>query len=92
MTKLTRSFQRVFSALFGGGRARLILEDENDLLNTGVDIDVRPPGNQYRIFDYSLGGEKSLIAISVLFAILKARHVPLCIFDEVEARLDSQER
>ena len=87
--KINEELPEVFSALFGGGRARLILEDENDLLNTGVDIDVQPPGKSVQNIRLFSGGEKSLIAISVLFAILKARHVPLCIFDEVEAALDS---
>lgn len=87
--KINEELPAVFSALFGGGRARLILEDENDLLNTGVDIDVQPPGKSVQNIRLFSGGEKSLIAISVLFAILKARHVPLCIFDEVEAALDS---
>ncbi|QIK70118.1 chromosome segregation protein SMC [Erysipelothrix sp. HDW6C] len=87
--KINKELPIVFSALFGGGKAKLILEDENDLLNTGVDIDVQPPGKSVQNIRLFSGGEKSLIAISTLFAILKARHVPLCIFDEVEAALDS---
>lgn len=86
--KINNELNDVFSALFGGGKARLILEDEEDLLNTGIDIDVQPPGKSVQNIRLFSGGEKSLIAISVLFAILKARHVPLCIFDEVEAALD----
>ena len=86
--KINDELNDVFSALFGGGKARLILEDEDDLLNTGIDIDVQPPGKSVQNIRLFSGGEKSLIAISVLFAILKARHVPLCIFDEVEAALD----
>ena len=86
--KINDELNDVFSALFGGGKARLILEDEEDLLNTGIDIDVQPPGKSVQNIRLFSGGEKSLIAISVLFAILKARHVPLCIFDEVEAALD----
>ena len=87
--RINEELPTVFSALFGGGRSRLVLEDENDLLNTGIDIDVQPPGKSVQNIRLFSGGEKSLIAISVLFAILKARHVPLCIFDEVEAALDS---
>ncbi|QIK57469.1 chromosome segregation protein SMC [Erysipelothrix sp. HDW6A] len=87
--RINHELPEVFSALFGGGRARLVLEDENDLLNTGIDIDVQPPGKSVQNIRLFSGGEKSLIAISVLFAILKARHVPLCIFDEVEAALDT---
>ena len=86
--KINNELNDVFTALFGGGKARLILEDEQDLLNTGIDIDVQPPGKSVQNIRLFSGGEKSLIAISVLFAILKARHVPLCIFDEVEAALD----
>lgn len=86
--RINEELPEVFGALFGGGKARLVLEDENDLLNTGIDIDVQPPGKSVQNIRLFSGGEKSLIAISVLFAILKARHVPLCIFDEVEAALD----
>lgn len=86
--KINAELGPVFAALFGGGKARLILEDEDDLLNTGIDIDVQPPGKSVQNIRLFSGGEKSLIAISVLFAILKARLVPLCIFDEVEAALD----
>ena len=78
----------VFSALFGGGKARLILDMPDDLLNSGVDIEVFPPGKTIKSINLFSGGEKSLIAISILFAILKVRHVPLCVFDEVEASLD----
>ncbi|WP_289284589.1 AAA family ATPase [Faecalibaculum rodentium] len=74
--------------MFGGGHARLILTDPEDLLTSGVDIDVQPPGKRVKNIQTFSGGEKALIAISVLFAILKARTMPLCIFDEVEAALD----
>ena len=86
--KVNSELPEVFVSLFGGGSAKLVLEDPEDLLNTGVDIDVQPPGKSVQNIRLFSGGEKSLIAISVLFAILKARHVPLCIFDEVEAALD----
>lgn len=86
--KINGELQDVFVALFGGGKCKLVLEDPDDLLNTGVDIDVQPPGKTVQNIRLFSGGEKSLIAISVLFAIIKARHVPLCIFDEVEAALD----
>lgn len=86
--KINNELQDVFSKLFSGGRAKLVLEDPDDLLNTGIDIDVQPPGKSVQNIRLFSGGEKSLIAISVLFAIIKARTVPLCIFDEVEAALD----
>ncbi|MDO4378448.1 MAG: chromosome segregation protein SMC [Erysipelotrichia bacterium] len=86
--KINDSLNEVFTVLFGGGKAKLILEDPNDILNTGIDIDVQPPGKSIQNIRLFSGGEKSLIAICVLFAILKARPVPLCIFDEVEASLD----
>ncbi len=85
---INQHLPEVFASLFGGGKARLVLEDPNDLLNTGIDIDVAPPGKTIQNIRLFSGGEKSLIAISVLFAILKTRHVPLCVFDEVEAALD----
>ena len=88
MHKINQELPQVFAAMFGGGKAKLSLEDPEDLLNSGIDIDVQPPGKAVQNIRLFSGGEKSLIAISVLFAILKARHVPLCIFDEIEAALD----
>jgi len=88
MNRINAELPQVFSAMFGGGKARLVLEDPDDLLNSGIDIDVQPPGKSVQNIRLFSGGEKSLIAISVLFAILKARHVPMCIFDEIEAALD----
>lgn len=86
--KINGELNEVFRSLFGGGKARLILEDPSDILNTGIDVDVQPPGKAIQNIRLFSGGEKSLIAICVLFSILKARPVPLCIFDEVEAALD----
>lgn len=77
-----------FAKLFGGGRARLVLEDPSDILNTGIDIDVQPPGKAVKSIRLFSGGEKSLIAICVLFTILKVRPEPLIVFDEVESALD----
>ncbi|MGB7595010.1 MAG: AAA family ATPase, partial [Erysipelotrichaceae bacterium] len=88
MDKINHELPAVFTAMFGGGKAKLVLEDPNDILNSGIDIDVQPPGKSVQNIRLFSGGEKSLIAISVLFAILKARHVPMCIFDEIEAALD----
>ncbi|MGX8834156.1 chromosome segregation protein SMC [Amedibacillus sp. YH-ame6] len=86
--KINAELNDVFRSLFGGGKARLFLVDPEDILNTGIDIDVQPPGKTVQNIRLFSGGEKSLIAICVLFSILKARTMPLCIFDEVEAALD----
>ncbi len=86
--KINTEFNNVFRRLFGGGRAALRYSSPDDLLSTGIDIDVQPPGKQVQNITLFSGGEKALIALSALFAILKARPVPLCILDEVEAALD----
>lgn len=86
--KINAELNDVFRSLFGGGKARLFMVDPEDVLNTGIDIDVQPPGKTVQNIRLFSGGEKSLIAICVLFSILKARTMPLCIFDEVEAALD----
>lgn len=86
--RINERLPEIFQSMFGGGQARLVLTEPEDLLNTGIDIDVQPPGKKVKNISTFSGGEKALIAISVLFAILKARTMPLCIFDEVEAALD----
>lgn len=86
--RINEQLDGVFKAMFGGGHAVLSMSDPQDILNTGIDIDVQPPGKMVKNIQTFSGGEKALIAISVLFAILKARTMPLCIFDEVEAALD----
>lgn len=86
--KINQELDGVFKSLFGGGRASLVMVDPQDVLNTGIDIDVQPPGKLVKNIRTFSGGEKALIAISVLFSILKARTMPLCVFDEVEAALD----
>ncbi len=86
--KINVEFNDIFRALYGGGKAKLILEDPSDLLNTGIDIDAQPPGKAVTNNKLFSGGEKSLIALCVLFAILKVKPVPLVILDEVEAALD----
>ncbi|UWD34744.1 chromosome segregation protein SMC [Mycoplasma cottewii] len=78
----------VFARLFGGGHAELIFTDPDNILETGVDIKVNPPGKKITNLNLLSGGEKSLVALSVLFAILKARPLPLVILDEAEAPLD----
>ena len=86
--EINREFNTIFTSLYGGGRAELILCEPDDLLNTGIDINAQPPGKTIRNNMLFSGGEKSLIALCVLFAILKVRPVPLVILDEVEAALD----
>lgn len=86
--KINGELNDVFRSLFGGGKANLFLVDPQDVLHTGIDIHVQPPGKTVGNMRLFSGGEKSLIAICVLFSILKARTMPLCIFDEVEAALD----
>lgn len=81
-------FTNVFKKLFGGGNAELRLTDPNNLLETGIDIVALPPGKKLQHISLLSGGEKTLTAISLLFAILKTRPVPFCILDEVEAALD----
>ena len=78
----------IFAKLFGGGKARLVLEDPDDILNTGIDIDVQPPGKAVKSIRLFSGGEKALIAICVLFTILKVSPQPLIVFDEIESSLD----
>ena len=85
---INNELNTTFRSLFGGGKAKLILEDPTDLLNTGIDIDVQPPGKAVQNIRLFSGGEKALIAICVIFTILKVKPVPLIIFDEVEAALD----
>ncbi len=86
--KINVSFNEIFRNLYGGGKARLILQDPDDILNTGIDIDAQPPGKNVQNNMLFSGGEKSMIALCVLFAILKVKAVPLVILDEVEAALD----
>ena len=86
--KINIEFNQVFRSLFGGGSAQIKYSDPDNILETGVDIDIQPPGKAVQNISLFSGGEKALIAISCLFAILKVRPVPMCILDEVEAALD----
>lgn len=86
--KVNEEFNLVFRSLLGGGKAMLKYSDPENILETGIDIDVQPPGKAVQNISLFSGGEKALIAISCLFAILKVRPVPMCILDEVEAALD----
>ena len=86
--KIREEFQIVFKELFSGGKADLKLTNPEDLLTTGIDIIASPPGKKLTTITLLSGGEKTLTAISLLFAILNVRTVPFCVFDEVEAALD----
>ena len=86
--KINHEFNHVFRSLFGGGKAELKYTDPDNILETGIDIDVVPPGKAKQNISLFSGGEKALIAISCLFAILRVRPVPMCILDECEAALD----
>ncbi|SYV95469.1 ABC transporter ATP-binding protein [Mycoplasma putrefaciens] len=85
---VNQALPEVFARLFGGGTAELIFTDPDNILETGVDIKVYPPGKKITNLNLLSGGEKSLVALSVLFSILKARPLPLVILDEAEAPLD----
>lgn len=85
---VNREFTKVFKELFSGGNAYLKLTNEDDMLTTGIDIVASPPGKKLSSISLLSGGEKTLTAISLLFAILNVREVPFCLFDEVEAALD----
>ena len=85
---LQEEFKKVFQMLFKGGDATLKLTDPTDLLTTGIDVIASPPGKSLKTINLLSGGEKTLTAISLLFAVLNIRKVPFCIFDEIEAALD----
>lgn len=85
---INNELPETFKKLFGGGQANLEYTDPNNILETGIEIIASPPGKSIQNLNLFSGGEKALIALSVLFAIIKARPIPLCILDEVEAALD----
>jgi chromosome segregation protein len=86
--QVAKEFQRYFKALFGGGEAQLLLIDPDNLIDTGVDIVARPPGKRLQSLALLSGGERSLTAQALIFALLKISPTPFVIFDEVDAMLD----
>ena len=85
---VSAEFRVIFSRLFGGGSARLILTDPEDMTNTGVDIEARLPGRRTQGLSLLSGGERSLTAAALVFSLLKTSPTPFCVLDEVDAMLD----
>ena len=86
--KVVVNFEEIFKSLFGGGYAELRLEDENNPLTSGIEIIAQPPGKKLQNINLMSGGEKTMTAIALMFAVLKTKPTPFCILDEVEAALD----
>ena len=86
--EIRRHFQEIFRKLFGGGRADIMLEDAEDILEAGIEVIAKPPGKETRSISLLSGGEKSMTALALLFSVFKAKPSPFCFLDEVDAALD----
>lgn len=86
--EINKNFKSIFKELFGGGDANLKFADESDVLTSGIDIEVHPPGKIVTHIESLSGGEKALVAISIYFAIMRVSPPPFCVLDEIEAALD----
>jgi len=86
--KIRENFRVMFSEIFGGGKADLILENEGDVLESGINIVARPPGKQLQTISLLSGGEQTMTAVALLFSIYQVKPSPFCVLDELDAPLD----